>query len=598
MRASNVAALLFWALVHGLGAKEADNGALPIAGSGPPREGTGPTRISADFKPIVENSPGATFNKDVAPIIFQHCATCHRPGQAGPFNLLNYGDVKKRAKQIAEAVEKRYMPPWLPERGLVKFANDRSLASAQIEIIQRWVAEGAIEGAAADLPKLPDWTEGWQLGGPDVVVTPPQPYMLPGEGKDVYHNLIIPIPVSGRKYVKGIEFQPGNAKVLHHAFVMVDSTRVSRVRATKQTPPGFDGMWLPETVAMPDGHFLGWQPGRAPQFGPAGLAWILKTNTDLVLQLHLHPSGKPEQVQPRVGFYFTEERPTNSAFRINLNALRIDIPAGSKDYAVEDRYTLPVEVALLGVGPHAHYLGKSVHGYAVMTDGTSKELILIKDWDFNWQGEFRYAEPIVLPKGATLVMNWTYDNSTNNIRNPNHPPKRVRHGPETTDEMGELWFQVLPRNPKERGLFEQDFYGHLAQLAIDYNEWLVQENPSNAEAHTKAGRAELYFGQTEKAVEHFRTAVRADPNYDKAYYELGFILLRQNKLPEAQEAFEKVTRLNPEDSEAEGSLGIIYLRKNDVNQAEAHFQAALRINPDDELARKYLQRIREARERR
>ena len=540
---------------------------------------------------------GLTFNRDVAPIVFQHCAPCHRPGQAAPFSLLAYADVQKRAKLVAEVVAKRYMPPWLPEHGLVEFANDRSLSVDQLGVIRQWVAEGAVEGAAADLPPLPKWAEGWRLGPPDLVVKLPQPYILAAEGKDVYRNLVLPIPVAERKYVKGVEFLPGNWKVVHHAFVTVDSTRLSRVRAAKENPQGFDGMSLPETAIMPGGQFLGWQPGKVPQMGPEGMPWTLETNSDLVLQLHLHPSGKPEQVQPAVAFYFTPQPPTNSAFRINLNALRIDIPPGAKDYTVEDQYTLPIDAALIGVGPHAHYLGKRVEGCAQLPDGARRDLILIRDWDFNWQNEFRYAKPILLPKGTTLVMHWTFDNSTNNVRNPNQPPKRVRHGPQTTDEMAELWFQVLPCHASDRPLFERDFYAHLGRQTIDYNEWLLQENPNNAEAHTKAGRAEVYFGQVQKALNHFQTAIQADPNYDKAYYELGFIYLRQNKMADAQQAFEQVVRLNPDDYEAEGSLGFIFLRKGDLDQAEAHLKAALRINPDDPIAGKNLARVSQARSR-
>ena len=536
-----------------------------------------------------------TFNKDVAPIVFQHCASCHRPSQSAPFNLLTFADVKKRAKQVAEVVEKRYMPPWLPERGLVEFAHDRSLNVDQIGVIRQWVAEGAVEGVAADLPPLPKWAEGWRLGTPDLAVKLAQPYALAAEGKDVYRNLVIPIPVTERKYVKGVEFLPGNWKVVHHAFINVDSTPVSRRRAQKENPPGFDGMLLPETAIMPDGHFLGWQPGKVPQMAPDGLAWTLETNTDLVLQLHLHPSGKPETVQPMIAFYFTDQPPTNAAFRINLNCLRIDIPAGAKDYAVEDSYTLPVDVNLIGVGPHAHYLGKRLEGYAQLPEGTRKDLILIKDWDFNWQGEFRYAKPIFLPKGATLVMRWTYDNSAENERNPNHPPQRVRYGSQTTNEMAELWYQVLPRYASERRLFEQDFYAHLGRLVIDYNESLLKENPNDAEAHTKAGRAKLHFGRVSEALYHFQNAIKTDPNYDKAYYELGFIYLRQNKLPEAQQAFENVVRLNPDDYEAQGSLGVIYLRKGELDQAENCFNAALRINPTDKIASKNLARVLQAR---
>jgi len=549
-------------------------------------------------EPLAKTAPEkratVTFNRDVAPIIFQHCASCHRPSQAAPFPLLTYADVKKRATQISEAVEKRYMPPWLPERGQIEFVDDRSLTVEQIDLLREWVAQGAIEGTAADLPPLPKWTEGWRLGQADLVVKASQPYRLVAEGKDVYRNLVVPIPVSERKYVKGVEFLPGNWKVVHHAFITVDSTRLSRIRAAKENPPGFDGMLLPETATMPAGQFLGWQPGKVPSLAPKGLAWTLETNTDLVLQLHLHPSGKPEIVQPTIGFYFTDDPPTNSAFRINLHVLRMNIPPGTKDYSVEDRYTLPIDVSLMGIGPHAHYLGKKVQGYALSAGGTRKELILIKDWDFNWQGDYRYANPILLRKGTTVVMEWTFDNSSENVRNPNQPPQRVKYGSQTTNEMAELWLQAVPFNAAERGTLARDFYGHLANMSIDYNESRLAENPNNAEAHTRAGRGEMYFGQVQKALEHYQAAIKADPNYDRAYYELGFVYLKQNQFGEAQKAFENVVRLNHDDYEAEGSLGFIYLRNGNLEQAEFHFNAALRINPEDKVAQGYLERVLQA----
>jgi tetratricopeptide (TPR) repeat protein len=226
-----------------------------------------------------------------------------------------------------------------------------------------------------------------------------------------------------------------------------------------------------------------------------------------------------------------------------------------------------------------------MHGYATAPDGSRQELILIKDWDFNWQGDYRYAKPVFLAKGTTLAMRFTYDNSAENVRNPNHPPKRVKYGLQTTDEMGELWFQVLPRRPAVRNLLAGDFSRHLAQSTVDYNEHVLKENPNDAEAHTRAGRARLYFGQVPEALAHFQAAVQANPKYDRAWYELGFIHLRQNQLTEAQQEFENVLGLNPDDYEAEGSLGAVFLQKRDLEKAEAHFRAALRINPQDAVAR-------------
>lgn len=545
--------------------------------------------LGAAAQPAATND--LTFNKDIAPIVFEHCSICHRPGQAAPFTLLSYADVKRRARQVGEVVGKRFMPPWLPEKGYGDFADDRTLKPEQIATIQSWVAGGAPEGNASDLPPQPVWTNEWTLGKPDLIVNLPQPYMLPAEGKDVYRNVVVPIPTTERKIVKGIEFLPGNAKVVHHAFVEVDSTRVSRRLAEKQSPPGFDGMSLPETAQMPGGQTLGWQPGRVPEFSPDGLGWVLPTNTDLVIQMHLHPSGKPEQVQPEVGLYFTQQEPTNIAFRINLNVFQIDIPAGNSNYVVEDKLVLPADVDLLSIYPHAHYLAKRMEGYALLPDGRRQELLLIRDWDFNWQGDFRYAKPMFLPRGTTVAMKFSYDNSTQNVHNPNQPPKRVRFGLQSTDEMAELWLMVLPRVPEQRSLLGQGLAMHLAQVSLDYNEGLLRENPYDADAHLKAGSARLAFGQLTAARDHFRAVIRSDPGNDKAWFEMGTLYALTRQTDEAQRAFEQVLRLNPDDYEAEGSLGNICLQKGEFSKAEAHFRAALKLNPDDEIARKNLEAV-------
>ncbi len=532
-----------------------------------------------------------TFNKDIAPILFKNCALCHRPEQAGPFSLLTYADGKKHAKQIVEVTRKRYMPPWLPEPGYGEFAGERRLSSDQIDIIEKWAIEGAAEGLPEDLPPAPKWSDGWQLGQPDLIVQMPEAYTLPAEGKDVYRNFVMHIPVSSRRFVRAVEFLPGNWKTVHHAFINVDETRMSWRLAEHGTPPGFEGMILPETARMPGGQLLGWQPGKMPSFAPRGLAWILNTNTDLVLQLHMHPTGKLESVQPSVGFYFTDEPPTNSGFRINLTYLPINIPAGVKDYVVEESYILPVDVQVLAVSPHTHYLGKQLEGYAILPDGSREQLLLIKDWDFNWQGDYRYSRPVFLSKGTTLVMRFSYDNSAENARNPSQPPRRVTYGLQTTDEMGELFFQVLPRNVQERTILAEDFSRKLAQYTIDYNAYLLRTNPNDAVAHTKVGRALVYLGRVADGLEHLRSAVNADPGYDKAHYELGFVYLRQNRLPDAKSEFETVIRLNPEDYQAHGSLGSIWLKLGRFEEAEACFRTALRLNPQDAIAQKNLERL-------
>ena len=251
-----------------------------------------------------------TFNKDIAPIIFSHCSPCHHEGQSAPFNLLTYHDVEKRRKQIADVTESGYMPPWLPEGDYGEFANDRRLTSDEKGLIRQWVQEGAREGVAEKLPEPPRWQGGWLLGKPDLVLTMPKPYRLAAQGPDVYRNFILPVPIQTNRYVQAVELAPGNSKILHHAFIKIDSTGASRALEARESEPGFPGMDVP--AQMPDGQFLTWQPGKVPLPSPEGLAWRLQKGSDLVLQLHMNRTGKAETIQSSIGLYFTDRAPTNS----------------------------------------------------------------------------------------------------------------------------------------------------------------------------------------------------------------------------------------------------------------------------------------------
>ncbi len=486
------------------------------------------------------------------------------------------------------------MPPWLPEPGRGEFANARRLEANEIELLRRWVVSGLTEGKPEDLPPAPVWNSEWQLGKPDLIVEVPEPYALAAEGKDVYRNLVVPIPINAKRFVRGVEFKPGNYQVVHHAFVEVDETRFSRRLAERERPSGFAGMELPESVHMPGGQLLGWQPGKQPAFSPPGLAWELNQGTDLVLQLHLHPNGKPQTVQPQVGFYFTDDPPTNVAYRLKLENWKIDIPPGADDYHVEQSYVLPIDVWVLRILPHAHYLGKEMEVYARLPDGTRKWLIHIRQWDFNWQGDYAYQNPIALPKGTTLVMNFSYDNSPANPRNPHQPPQRVKYGLQSSDEMAECSLQVLPQRAEQRNELAKDYYRYYARASVDYNEFLLQTDPLDATAHAKIARALLALGDLAAAQKHLGDAIRAKPDFDKAYYDLGMIWFNQNRLKEAEAAFKGVVRLNPGDSEAYGNLGIICLRDGRLAKAEQYFRAAIRLNPDDTVARQNLDALVQA----
>ena len=313
-----------------------------------------------------------TFNKHIAPLIFQYCAPCHRPGEAAPFPLLTYQDVRKHASQIVSVTERRYMPPWLPEPGYGDFAGERRLSVDQLRLIAEWVKAGAIEGNSADLPPQLHFTEGWQIGPPDLVVQMPKPYRLPAGGSDVFRNFVVPVNLNETRYVRAIELRPGNKRVVHHANIWIDRRQSLRRRDGEDGQPGFPGMENVSTEARsdsfdPDSHFLFWKPGTVVEPEPDDMSWRLDPGTDLILNLHLQPSGKEETIEPVIGFYFAAKAPRLHPMLVQLeDDGAIDIQPGARDFAVTDRLTLPVDAELLAIYPHAHYLGKQIEAWATL----------------------------------------------------------------------------------------------------------------------------------------------------------------------------------------------------------------------------------------
>lgn len=483
------------------------------------------------------------------------------------------------------------MPPWPPEPGYGEFTGARHLSAKEIALLQSWVDGGMVEGNPADLPPTPQWPSDWQLGKPDLVVTLPRAYTLPAEGKDVYRNFVVPVPISGSKYVSALEFLPNN-KSVHHGFIKVDRTGQSALREAQGGGPGFPGMSVP--AEMPGGHFLSWQPGKTPAAAPRGLAWVLEKGNDLVLQLHMRTTGKAEQVQPMVGLYFTDQAPTNKTFKIVLTSLAIDIPAGRTNYVVNDSYVLPVDVQLLAILPHAHYLAREVRGTARLPDGSEKPLIWIKKWDFNWQGDYRYAEPISLPKGTRVSMRFSFDNSTNNLNNPHHPPRQVTYGPQTTDEMAELWLQLLPRNAADLEILTRDFNNKNMQVLADNVQFRLKRNPQDVQAHKELGTIMIMAGRPEAAEESLRTAVRLSPANSEAHRLLANALQQLRRDADALVEYQEAIRLDPQNFKAHGSLGMMNLIRGKLDEAKGNFGRALEINPADTNAQTGLRLIEQS----
>jgi hypothetical protein len=386
-----------------------------------------------------------TYCRDIAPIVWKNCAGCHRPGEVGPFSLLTYRDVANRATFLTDVVESRRMPPWKPEPGFGAFHDERRLSDDEIRKIADWVISGVPEGDAKDLPPQPVFPEGWQLGKPDLVLKMPDAFAVPASGRDVYRCFVIPVSIDSDRTVAAVEFRPGNRKVVHHALFYLDSSGTARKKDEADDGPGYVSFGGPGF--LPTGALGGWAPGAMPRFLPDGVGRYLRKGSDLVLQIHYHPDGKPETDQYVVGVYFTRTRAPKIVGGILVRSRQLNIPAGDGRYHVSAKSDpLPAAAQAIGITPHMHFIGKEMKVIAELPDGTTVPLIWIKDWDFNWQGQYQYQSPIYLAKGTVIKLDAYYDNSAENPRNPSNPPKRVRWGEQTTDEMCLLSIQIVTNN--------------------------------------------------------------------------------------------------------------------------------------------------------
>ena len=383
-----------------------------------------------------------TYAKDIAPILWKHCAGCHRPGAVAPFSLLTYKDAAKRADFLREVTAAREMPPWKPEPGYGEFRDARHLSDAELALLARWAQTGAKEGDPRDLPPSPNFPpdDVWRLGKPDVIVTMPRPFTVPATGPDIYRCFVIPSYITQDRVVAAVEFRAGNRRVVHHAVFFYDVWGQARAKeaahARKQldTEPGYP-VYGGLGGVIPTGDLGTWTPGMTPRRLPVDVGMPLKKGADIIMQIHYHPSGKEEIDQSSIALYFNPNRRAKVLLPIPLVNFNLRIPAGAEHQRVAAEFTLPTDVRAVAIQPHMHTLGREMKVTAVLPDGTSRPLIWIKDWNFNWQDRYFFKEFVPLPRGTRLECAALYDNSVNNPLNPNRPPREVRWGEATTEEM-------------------------------------------------------------------------------------------------------------------------------------------------------------------
>lgn len=520
--------------------------------------------------------PPVTFSKDIAPVLYDRCAGCHRADGAAPFSLVTYAEVKQRATLIAAVTKSRYMPPWKPEQGSDPFVGERRLTGAEIDLIARWASMGAAEGDPADLPPRPRWSGGWQLGTPDVVLTLP-PYTLRADGPDVFRNFVVTMPGTGTSYVRGLEFHPGH-RAVHHANIRVDATAASRHLDEADAAPGYEGVIL-RSADYPDGHFLGWTPGQTASLAPKGLAWRLDAGNDLVVQLHLRPTGRAEVIQPAIGLYFTNDPPEQVPTILRLGRQNLDIPSGAPRYRVTDSYVLPVDAEVEAIQPHAHYRAREMSAWATPPGGARRPLIRIQDWDFNWQDQYRYAAPFSLPAGTTLEMEYIFDNSEANPRNPVRPPARVAWGWRSSDEMADVWIQLLTRSEADRARLGREVRRKMAAEDAVGCEVLIARNPDYVDLRNDAAVLYLELGDADRAFAHFEAVARLQPQSAVARYNMGVAREAAGRNADAARYYQEAVQLNPNYSVAQNNLGNMRLAEGRVEEARRHYERAVESGP-------------------
>lgn len=521
-----------------------------------------------------------TWNGQVGEIVYENCSSCHRPEGPAPFSLLSYDDAADKRGRIEDAVRSGHMPPWLPAETGIAFAGDRRLTDAEERALLAWLEADAPQGDGA-APEAPTYESGWTLGEPDLILEMRDTFDVPMQGHDHFRNFVLPVTVDRPRWVRAVELRPGNAKVVHHATMRVDETRSSRLADRADPMPGFDEMFSRTEARPPGGFFLGWTPGRIVTPFPDGMAWRMEPGQDFIVQLHLRPTGDPERVSAKVGFWFTDEPPTRTPLIVRLGGQTMDIPPGESEYVVRDSVTLPVGVRAFGAYPHAHYLGTRVRTWGVTPEGEEIVLMEIPEWDFNWQDAYRFAEPVPLPAGTELKMEWVYDNTAGNELNPFDPPRRVVYGPSSADEMAEFWLQVVPEDPEQLGRLAATLAEKDRRDKEEGYRFLLDLDPTDAQSLFGLGSLAQSAGDLDAAAERYREALRHRPDFAQAWYNLGVLQEGWGDGASAERSWERAVEAMPGYPAALAALGRVRAQGGDAARGVELLESAVAADSTD-----------------
>jgi hypothetical protein len=413
-----------------------------------------------------------SFTKNVAPILYRNCVSCHRPGEIAPMSLLDYRSARPWAKAIRTAVLTRKMPPWFADPRYGEFANDARLSDQEIDTIKAWVDGGAEEGDPRDLPPAPTFDEGWRWGTPDLVIDIGQDFRVP-PGKDLYQDFVVPTHFSEGKWIRAAQVLPGNRKLVHHVHVFVISDGgapppepgtnenaaklagfavvqdgLSRVRddapVINDACAVNDG--LPNLAGFEEGSLATLLPGKPPDlfdiFGDGSTAKYIPAGAKLRFQIHYAKVAESGTDRTSVGLYLAPKPPEKPLKRVDLRNRFFLIPAGAAKHEVKRCYDVEQDKLLIAITPHMHYRGKDATYELLHVDGRREILLAVPRYSFDWQLQYRFKTPVLMEKGSRMVVTFHYDNSVNNPSNPD-PGKAIRWGDRSEDEMMVTWTETL-----------------------------------------------------------------------------------------------------------------------------------------------------------
>ena len=408
-----------------------------------------------------------TYRRDIEPILAANCVECHQTGGVAPFALGGYEDDSIRSAMLAHATVEGLMPPWRPDPRYGRFRAERYLSDRQIELFAAWVEDGDPEGVADDrMPAVKPPDPGWRHGRPDLVLPMVEPFDVPAKGDDVYRYFVIPSGLNEDKTVTAIDFRPGDASVVHHANFFADYSGKARREDAKDVAPGFSvfgtGSFMSYDNTDEDSFGIGgWVPGADPYSLPAGVGLWLPRGGDIVIEIHYKLNGRATTDQSEIGFYFADKPTPEYIDGLLIGTQDLDIPPGETAYTRHVSMNVPVGFRLVDVMPHMHYIGTKARMVVTYPDGRKQSIVGVEDWDLRWQSICALRTPLHIPAGSKIDAWFVWDNSAGNPDNPYNPPRRLKWGWKSEDEMAEMWLGVIP-----------DDWGHRLELIkATYSTW-------------------------------------------------------------------------------------------------------------------------------